>query len=190
MRSKGSLDSTPSNPDLYWAYYDTTDGCSYIYDGTKWTLLASRGAQGIQGETGAIGPQGETGATGATGATGEAGADGVSIIWLGSSATAPENPARLSAYYNTETGCSYIYTGTTWELLASKGAQGEQGEVGPTGAAGTSITWKGSFAEAPESPSLYWAYYNTEDTRHCTVYSAQETEGCCPLKKSISELLF
>ncbi|MBP5553096.1 MAG: carboxypeptidase regulatory-like domain-containing protein, partial [Spirochaetales bacterium] len=151
---KGSLAAAPAEPSLYWAYFNTEDGCSYIYDGTQWTLLASKGAQGeqgIQGETGAQGPQGETGATGAQGpqgetgatgpqgpqgetgatgatgaigATGAAGADGVSIIWLGSFATAPQNPERLNAYYNTETGCSYIYDGMQWTLLASKGAQG------------------------------------------------------------------
>ena len=169
---KGSLPSAPPIAVLYWAYYNTEDGCSYIYDGTKWTLLASKGAQGEQGIQGEQGPQGETGATGAqgeagaTGATGAAGADGVSIIWLGSYASAPENPDRLNAYYNTETGCSYIYNGTTWDLLASKGAQGEQGpqgEQGQTGATGTSITWKGSLDAAPANPSLYWAYYDTTD---------------------------
>ena len=60
----------------------------------------------------------------------------MSIIWLGSFATEPENPERLNAYYNSIDGCSYIYTGTTWDLLASKGAQGEQGEIGPQGPQG------------------------------------------------------
>ena len=111
-------------------------GLAYLFDGTHWTLLASKGAKGDQGEqgeqgekgdkgdTGAQGPQGEkgetgeTGATGATGAAGTAGTDGVSIIWLGSFASDPENPEKLNAYYNTKTGCSYIYDGTKWILLA------------------------------------------------------------------------
>ena len=153
---KGSLSEAPANSELYWAYFNTEDGCSYIDDGTQWSLLAARGAQGIQGETGAPGPQGEQGIQGETGATGP---DGVSIIWLGSFECDPENPTRLNAYFNTETGCSYIFNGTTWDLLASKGTHGEQGQ---SGAAGTSITWKGSLVEAPAEPELYWAYFNTE----------------------------
>ena len=181
---RGGHATAPENPELYWAYFNTSDGCSYIYDGVKWSMLAAKGdkgdqgEQGVQGETGATGAQGETGAqgpkgeTGATGATGAAGADGVSIIWLGNYASDPQNPEKLSAYYNTETGCSYIFDGTQWTLLASKGDKGDQGETGPqgpqgetgeTGATGTSITWKGSLASAPGNPSLYWAYFNTGD---------------------------
>ena len=174
---KGSLASAPNNPSLYWAYFNTGDGCSYIYDGTQWTLLAAKGdkgEQGIQGETGATGAQGETGAQGPqgeTGSTGAAGADGKSIIWKGSHASSSEidNPQELWAYYNTTDGCSYIYNGTTWDLLASKGDQGEQGLEGPVGPAGsgssggTSISWRGSQATAPDNPELYWAYFNTSD---------------------------
>ena len=178
---KGNSSSAPSNPSLYWAYFNTEDGCSYIFDGTQWTLLAAKGdkgeqgetgATGAQGETGAQGPQGEPGVQGETGATGAAGADGVSIIWLGSFASDPQNPARLNAYYNKETGCSYIYNGTSWDLLASKGAQGEQGPQGeqgepgpqgPQGETGSSIIWKGSFDSHPSNPEMYWAYYNTVD---------------------------
>ena len=156
---KGSFATAPSEPGLYWAYFNTDDGCSYIFDGTDWTLLAAKGATG---ETGSQGPQGETGATGASGA------NGVSIIWRGSFADASEieNAVALNAYFNTTDGCSYIYDGTKWTLLAAKGATGETGSQGPqgeTGATGTSITWKGSFATAPSEPGLYWAYFNTDD---------------------------
>lgn len=34
------------NPQKNWAYFNTTDGCSYIFDGTDWTLLASKGNDG------------------------------------------------------------------------------------------------------------------------------------------------
>ena len=42
---KGSFESADElgNPEYLWAFYNTTDGCSYIYDGEKWTLLASGG---------------------------------------------------------------------------------------------------------------------------------------------------
>ena len=37
---KGSFASAPENPGYLWAYYNTTDGCSYVWDGSKWTLLS------------------------------------------------------------------------------------------------------------------------------------------------------
>ncbi len=52
----------------------------------------------------------------------ESGKDGVSIVWKGSFASADEieNPQYLWAYYNTTDGCSYIYDGEKWTLLAGK----------------------------------------------------------------------
>ena len=38
--------------------------------------------------------------------------------WLGSFATAPSNPNLYEAYFNTSDGCSYIWNGTNWDLLA------------------------------------------------------------------------
>ncbi|MEE1291708.1 MAG: InlB B-repeat-containing protein, partial [Spirochaetota bacterium] len=49
---QGSSATPPANPEKYWAYFNTTDGCSYIYDGEKWTLLAQAGKDGIDGENG------------------------------------------------------------------------------------------------------------------------------------------
>lgn len=127
---KGDFASAPSNPSKYDSYYNTTDGCSYIYDGTQWTLLAKQGASGEKGEKG------------------DAGLDGTSLVWKGSLRSAPINAEELWAYYNTETGCSYIFSGGTWKLLAGRGA---------------SISWLGSLASEPENPVLYEAYYNTKD---------------------------
>ena len=119
---------TPQN---LWAYYNTTDGCSYIFDGAKWCLLASKGLSGT---------------------------DGTSIVWKGSYAESDEieNPENLWAYYNTTDGCSYVFDGTKWCLLASKGVSGTDG---------TSIVWKGSYAgpDEIENPEYLWAYYNTTD---------------------------
>ena len=38
---KGSFDSEDKlkNPQYLWAYFNTKDGCSYIYDGKEWTLI-------------------------------------------------------------------------------------------------------------------------------------------------------
>ena len=49
---QGSSATSPENPEKYWAYFNTTDGCSYIYDGEKWTLLAQAGADGKDGADG------------------------------------------------------------------------------------------------------------------------------------------
>lgn len=38
---KGEYTAAPESPEYLWAYYNTIDGCSYIYDGKKWTLLIS-----------------------------------------------------------------------------------------------------------------------------------------------------
>ena len=189
---KGSYadSSALSNPKRNWAYYNTTDGCSYIYDGSEWMLLASKGEQGIQGEKGETGEQGiqgekgDPGAQGEKGETGSNGLNGLSITWKGAFESDPENPQLYWAYHNTTDGCSYLYDGSFWVLLAEKGdqgVQGIQGEQGPqgeqgiqgatgatgttgaTGASGVSIVWLGSFSEAPESPIAMNTYYNTTD---------------------------
>lgn len=126
----GNLEESPSNPKRYDAYHNTVDGCSYIYDGANWTLLASKGDKG------------------------DAGTNGRSIVWKGSYSSAPQNPEKLWAYYNTEDGCSYIYDGNNWTNLTSKGEKGEDGR---------SIVWKGSFPSHPQNPEALWAYFNEDD---------------------------
>lgn len=50
---KGNFETAPENPEINWAYFNTTDGCSYIWDGTTWSLLAGAGEDGvIQGSEG------------------------------------------------------------------------------------------------------------------------------------------
>ena len=144
---RGSFESAPTNPEKYDVYFNSTDGCTYIYDGTQWVLMA------LKGDTGATGAQGAKGDTGEKGDKGEQGAkglDGKSIIWKGSYSSSEElaNPQEYWAYYNTSKGSSYIYSNGSWTLLAQSG---------------TSITWKGILEKAPENPSLYDAYYNTAD---------------------------
>lgn len=96
----GSLDAPPENPQLYWAYYNSTDGNSYIYNGMVWDLLAKGGADGTDGK------------------------DGISIVWKGTTSIEPDDPELYWAYHNTETGYSYIYNGNYWEVLAAAGADG------------------------------------------------------------------
>ncbi len=133
---RGSFESAPSDPEKYDVYFNTTDGCTYIYNGTQWSLMALKGDKG------------DAGATGVQGEQGVKGLDGQSIVWKGSLRSAPNNPEELWAYYNTENGCSYIFSNGVWKILAGRGV---------------SISWLGSFAIAPDEPVLYEAYYNTTD---------------------------
>lgn len=101
---KGELAAAPADPTRYWAYHDTEDGNSYIFNGETWDLLARAGEGGDDGIPGA------------------AGADGISIVWKGERATAPVSPQRNWAYYDSTDGKSYIYDGTDWHILAENGS--------------------------------------------------------------------
>lgn len=83
-------------------------------------LQGNKGEQGIQGEQGLQGDKGEQGDKG------DSGENGISIIWLGAFDDASEisNPKYLNAYFNKTDGCSYIYTGTEWKLMAKSGSNG------------------------------------------------------------------
>lgn len=37
---KGSLDAAPEKPEYLWAYYNIKNGCSYVWNGSEWTLLS------------------------------------------------------------------------------------------------------------------------------------------------------
>ena len=39
-----AFDVAPEKPKLYWAYFNTKDGCSYIWNGTNWDLLSQSGS--------------------------------------------------------------------------------------------------------------------------------------------------
>jgi hypothetical protein len=40
MTWKGEYSEAPPNPQLGWVYHNTTDGISWIYDGTEWKVFA------------------------------------------------------------------------------------------------------------------------------------------------------
>jgi len=199
---KGALADAPASPGLYWTYYNTANGNSYIYNGSSWDLLAAAGAAGAAGATGAAGTdgisiiwKGELGASpsdpelnwayynnvdrksyiydgshwiilaqdGSDGDDGADGNDGISIVWLGEYGSAPSGASVNNAYYNTADGNSYIYNGSNWDLLAAAGADGADGAAGAAGADGISIIWKGELGAAPSSPLVNWVYYNITD---------------------------
>lgn len=55
------------------------------------------------------------------------GKDGTSIVWLGSFDSSDEidNPKYMNAYFNMTDGCSYIFDGEKWTLLAKSGVYGD-----------------------------------------------------------------
>ncbi len=110
---RGSYESEEeiTNPKYLDAYYNIKTGCSYIFDGEKWTLLAKAGLDGKDS------------------IDGKDGVNGFSITWRGSYESEEEisNPKYLDVYYNINTGCSYIFDGKKWTLLAKAGLNGKDG---------------------------------------------------------------
>ncbi|MDR1277471.1 MAG: choice-of-anchor D domain-containing protein [Treponema sp.] len=96
---KGALPVSPSNPQLNWAYYNTGDNTSYIWDADSWEILAESGSSTIM----------------------------VSITWKGSLPAAPINPQIGWMYYNTIAGKSYVWDGTSWNIVAQDGQNGQDG---------------------------------------------------------------
>ncbi|MBW8686839.1 OmpA family protein [Chitinophaga rhizophila] len=142
----GSLPTAPADPTINQAYYNTADKKSYIFDSTStWQILAQDGNDGTSGVSGS------------------------GISWLGALATVPATPLFNQAYYNTADKKSYIYDSTgTWQILA------QDGNDGTSGASGTSISWQGTLAAAPATPTLNMAYYNSTD-RKAYVYDSTGT---------------
>ena len=171
---KGSLPTAPSNPEVGWAYYNTTAKKSFIYDGSEWQIMSQDGTDGT-----GITWKGELATAPANpklnwayyntidgnsyiyngsswdylAKSGRDGASGI-LLWLGSYDFEPENPSDGWAYYNTNDGISYIYSNGTWQTLSKDGANGTDG---------TSIVWKGVLSIAPEFPEVNWAYFNSSE---------------------------
>ncbi len=185
---KGSLSSHPDNPTLGWAYYNTTDKKSYIWDGDSWEIIAQDGVNGINGTDGkSIVWKGELSTSPVSpeinwayyniidgnsyiwdGAkwnllakSGRDGASGI-LLWIGSLDSDPLTPSAGWAYYNTTDNKSYIWDGDSWEIFAQDGLNGINGSNGTDG---VSILWKGSLSSHPLSPTINWAYYNTTDNK-------------------------
>ena len=165
---KGSLSSVPDNPEIGWAYYNTTVKKSFIYDGSSWQIMSQDGSDGLgiiwKGElsNAPSNPQlnwsyynridGNSyiyngSSWDLLAKSGRDGASGI-LLWLGSYSSAPSNPSNGWAYYNTTDGVSYIYNNNNWTILARDG---------------DSIVWKGALNSAPQNPSVNWAYYNQND---------------------------
>ena len=109
---KGTFAEHPSNPENGWAYYNSTDKKSYVYQDGTWYQMTVDGTDGINGNDGA---------------------DGLSIVWKGELTSPPANPQENWVYKDTDNGIVYIYTGTAWEVMTYDGADGVDGTNGSNG---------------------------------------------------------
>jgi len=130
---KGSQIAAPFSPEIGWMYYNSVQGKSYIWDGTAWNIVAQDGRDGQDGTGGSTVPE------------------GFLITWKGGLASAPSNPQKGWAYYNTTTSKSYIWDGNSWQIMAESG----------NSTITVPITWKGTLTAAPVSPEIGWMYYNS-----------------------------
>ena len=80
-------------------------------------LKGATGTTGSIGLTGATGTPGTAGVQGIQGIQGNPGIDGLSLTWKGVSNTAPINPQLNWIYYNSTSYKTYIYNGSSWDVL-------------------------------------------------------------------------
>ena len=106
---KGDFSSAPSNPQNGWAYKNTTDKKSYVYQDGQWYQMTIDGIDGKNGK------------------------DGLSIVWKGDLQTPPSNPQTNWAYRDTNNGRVYIWNGTAWALMVVDGSDGADGAAGSDG---------------------------------------------------------
>ena len=106
---KGDFSSAPSNPQNGWAYKNTTDKKSYVYQDEQWYQMTIDGIDGKNGK------------------------DGLSIVWKGDLQTPPSNPQTNWAYRDTNNGRVYIWNGTAWALMVVDGSDGADGAAGSDG---------------------------------------------------------
>ena len=109
---KGEFASHPANPQDGWAYRNTTDKKSYVYQDGSWYQMTVDGIDGQPGKDGK---------------------DGLSITWKGDQTAAPANPQKNWVYRDTDNGRVYIYNGTAWELMVVDGNDGTDGAAGSDG---------------------------------------------------------
>ena len=124
---KGEYSSHPSNPQNGWAYKNTTDKKSYVYQSGVWYQMTIDGTDGTNGT------------------------NGMSIVWKGELSSPPSSPATNWAYRDTDNGRVYIYNGIAWALMVLDGSDGTDGTNGSNGLS-VYITYNDSASE-PSNPT-------------------------------------
>lgn len=124
---KGDFSSAPSSPQNGWAYKNTTDKKSYVYQDGQWYQMTIDGIDGKNGK------------------------DGLSIVWKGDLQSPPSNPQINWAYRDTNNGRVYIWNGTAWSLMVVDGSDGADGAAGSNGLS-VFITYNDSISQ-PSVPT-------------------------------------
>lgn len=96
---RGSFTTAPSDPTIGDAYYNSTLKASYIFDGSVWQQISKDGQDGTYSYSGT----------------------GYLISWKGSLSSNPSNPQAGWAYYNSTDKKSYIYDGSSWQIISQDG---------------------------------------------------------------------
>lgn len=60
----------------------------------------------------------------------------VQMRWRGSLNAFPTDPKKNDAFYHTTNLSSYVYNGSSWQIISKDGTTGPQGELGPRGYTG------------------------------------------------------
>ena len=120
---KGEFASHPNNPENGWAYKNTTDKKSYVYQDGSWHQMTVDGQNGL------------------------------SIVWKGDLATAPSNPQLNWCYRNTGDKKIYIYNGSAWELMVLDGNDGKQGAKGDNGLSVFITYHDNAITSMPDTPT-------------------------------------
>jgi hypothetical protein len=126
---------TNGNTVLYGTAAPTTEGNNgdfYIRTSTNY-IYGPKASGTWPAGTSLVGPQGNAGSAGA------AGTNGLSIIWKGSLSSAPSSPSTNWAYYDTVQKKSYIYDGSSWNVMTQDGGVIIAGSTTPT--AGDAVEW-------------------------------------------------
>ena len=123
---KGEFASHPDNPENGWAYYNSAEKKSFVYQDGAWYQMT---------------------------VDGENGNNGLSIVWKGELATAPSNPQLNWCYRNTKDKKIYIYNGIAWELMVLDGSDGEPGAKGDNGLSVFITYHDNAITSMPDTPT-------------------------------------
>ena len=179
---KGEAAQHPANPQDGWAYRNTTDRKSYVYQDGAWYQMTIDGADGQPGKDGERGPQGIPGEDGAPGKDGQ---DGKTLYtWIRYA-----DDAQGTGISNDPTGKKYIGFAYNKESFAESNdpadyqwsdIRGEDGVPGAKGEDGkTYYTWI-AYSDNPDGSGMY--QQPREGTKYIGIAVNKETatEGTDP----------
>ena len=166
--SEGKAAYLPDN-NLYngWAYYNSTEGKSYIYKNNAWFVMTQDGNTPMKGTDYFDGVDGSfvsfiykvktTTPSTPTGGSYNGTTEVFPAGWTDNPSANPDDTEYVSKtkYYQNSSG-DWSNTGwSTPSIFYQKGADGQHGVDG--------MVWKGASALPPSNPQLNWAYKDSSD---------------------------